>query len=160
MNRLLRVCCAVLLVTAPNLAAAQDEKQAATQALVAYFGAFVRAVKTGDASAVAQHLTEPFVFIEPAGTTVHATRSDYEVWLKPTLASLKEYGYDHADWPQVDVKLLSKELAIASALLVRYKSDRTEFGRSGVTYLMRKAEDRWKIVSITTHDTTTVLKLD
>ena len=66
-----------------------------------------------------------------------------EAWLQPGLAILKERGYDHADWPQLDVKLLSKELAIASALIVRYKSDNAEFGRAGVTYLMRKVEDRF-----------------
>ena len=160
MNQVLRVCCLLLLVAIPSLVAAQDERQAATQALIAYFGSFVGAVKTGDPAAVSQHLTEPLVSIEPTRTTVYATRADYEAWLKPVLATVKERGYDHADWLQLDLKLLSKELAIASTLLVRYKSDNTEFGRAGATYLMRKVEDRWKIVSLTTHDTATVLKLD
>ena len=48
MNQVLRVCCLLLLVAIPSLVAAQDERQAATQALIAYFGAFVDAVKTGD----------------------------------------------------------------------------------------------------------------
>jgi len=160
MNQVLRVCCLLLLVAIPSLVAAQDERQAATQALIAYFGSFVGAVKTGDPAAVSQHLTEPLVSIEPTRTTVYATRADYEAWLQPGLAILKERGYDHADWPQLDVKLLSKELAIASALIVRYKSDNAEFGRAGVTYLMRKVEDRWKIVSLITHDTAAVLKLN
>jgi len=160
MSHVLRVCGLLLLVAIPSLASAQDERQAATQALIAYFGAFVDAVKTGDPTEVSQHLTEPFVSIEPSRTSVYATRADYEAWLKPVLATVKERGYDHADWLQLDLKLLSKELAIASTLLVRYKSDNTEFGRAGATYLMRKVEDRWKIVSLTTHDTATVLKLD
>jgi ketosteroid isomerase-like protein len=160
MSHVLRVCGLLLLVAIPSLASAQDERQAATQALIAYFGAFVDSVKTGDPTEVSQHLTEPFVSIEPSRTSVYATRADYEAWLKPVLATVKERGYDHADWLQLDLKLLSKELAIASTLLVRYKSDNTEFGRAGATYLMRKVEDRWKIVSLTTHDTATVLKLD
>ena len=160
MNHLLRAFCFLLLAALPTLAPAQDEKRAATEALVAYFGAFVGAVKSGDPTAVGQHLTEPFVSIEPARTTVYATRLEYEAWLKPILAILKDRGYDHADWPQVDVKLLSKEIAIASVLLVRYKSDNTEFGRTGATYLMRKVGDTWKIISLTTHDIATVLKLN
>jgi len=160
MSHLLRVPCLLLLLAVSNLAAAQDDKQAAAQNLVAYFSAFVGAVKTGDPTAVTQHLTEPFMSIEPARTAVYATRSDYEAWLKPVLGILKERGYSHADWQQVELKLLSKELAIASALIVRYKSDNSEFGRTGATYLMRKVEDRWKIISVTTHDTAAVLKLD
>ena len=160
MSHLVRVCCLVLLVAFPTLAAAQDERQAAMQALVAYFGTFVGAVKTGDPAAVSQHLTEPFVSIDSSRTTVFATRVDFEAWLKPVLATLKDRGYDHSDWLQLDLKLLGKDLAIASTLIVRYKSDNTEFGRSGVTYLMRKVEDRWKIISLTTHDTAAVLKLN
>jgi len=156
----LGVCCWLVMLAVPDLAAAQDEKQAATQVLVAYFGAFVEAVRSGDPAPVAQHLTEPFVSIEPSRTAVYATRADYEAWLKPVLAVVKDRGYHHADWLQVDLKLLSKELAIASALLVRYKSDNSEFGRTGATYQLRKVEDRWRIISVTTHDTAAVLKLN
>ena len=160
MNHLFRFCCFLFAIALPSYAAAQDDRAAATEALVAYFGAVVAAVQTGDAAAVSQHLTEPSVLIDPSKTTVFASRAEYEAWLKPGLAALKERGYDHAAWPQLDLKLLSKELAIASALIVRYKADGTEFGRTGATYFMRKVEGRWKIISLTTHDTAAVIKLN
>ena len=160
MNHLLRVCCLLFVIALPVHVAAQDDKVAATRALVTYFGAFIDAVRTGDAAAVSQHLTEPFISIDPSKTVVFATRADFEVWLRPVLGGMKERGYDHSKWPQLDLKLLSKELAVASTLVVRYKSDGTEFGRAGVTYMMRKVEDRWKIVALTVHDTAAVLKLN
>lgn len=159
MNHLFRLCCCLLAITFWSSAAAQDERAAATEAVLAYFGAFVAAVKAGDAAGVSQHLTEPCVLIDASSTTVFSTRAEYEAWLKPGLIALRAWGYDRAAWPQLDLKLLNKELAIASALIVRYKADGTEFDRVGATYFVRKVDGRWRIASFTTHDGAAVLKL-
>ena len=153
----LLLCLSLLLSFAvPARAAGEEDRVAATQALVDYFNAVI----TLDTQRVSQYCNEPFMYLDSARSSSFATRSDVEAWLKPGFAALKERGYGRSEWPQLQVKVLGNGVALASALIVRYKVDGTEMSRAGATYFMRKTQDGWKLVSLTVHDTSTVLKLD
>jgi hypothetical protein len=47
---------------------------------------------------------------------------------------------------------LSAAAAIASRVAVRYKADRQEMERAGLTYLLHKSEGRWRFAMMTLHD--------
>ena len=58
------------------------------------------------------------------------------------------------------VKRLSVTTALASGIAVRYKTDGQELERVGVTYLLQKADDGWKIAALIAHDADSVLRLE
>ena len=89
-----------------------------------------------------------------------ATRADVESWLTPVLVKLKERGYARSDWSQLQVKVVSNGVAIASAMFIRYKTDGAELERLGATYVLRKTGDGWKIAVIVLHEPSNVLKLE
>jgi len=108
MKLLISVFVSLLLVSGARAAGEDDDKVAATKALLEYFNAFV----TLDAVRIASHYNEPFMFVTAATTVSFPTRADIESRLTPVLAKLKERGYGHSEWPQVHVKLLNDGLAI------------------------------------------------
>ena len=137
-------------------AAGDDEKALATQALSDYLNGFVSL----DAQRVGGLGHEPFMFISSGRTSMLSTHADIESWIKPIFADLKQRGYGRSEWPQLQVKLLTKDIAVASALIVRYKTDGAEMERFGATYLLRKTADGWRIAVFARHDASSVLKLD
>lgn len=118
-------------------AASDDDKALATQALSDYLNGFVSL----DTEHVVPLVHQPFMFISSGRTGVLSTHADIESWLKPVFADLKQRGYGRSEWPQLQVKLLTKDISIASALIVRYKTDGTEMERFGATYLLRKTPE-------------------
>ena len=146
----------VFALAAPAHAAGDEDKAAATQALIDYFNAVI----TLDTQRVVRYCHEPFTFVSTGLARSLVTRADLDSWLKPGFAALKERGYARSEWPQLNVKLLSNGVAIASALIVRYKTDGQEMERVGATYLLRKTDDGWKVAVLAAHDASNVPKLD
>jgi ketosteroid isomerase-like protein len=146
----------VFVLAAPAQAAGRADKEV-TLALVDYLNAVISL----DAQRVVRFCNEPLMYVSADGSTSSfATRGDLESSLKLTLAALKKRGYGRSEWPQLHVKVLSSGVAIASALIVRYKTDGKEMERLGVTYLLRKTGDGWKIAVVTVHDPSNVLDLE
>ncbi len=146
----------LVVFAAPARAAGEEDKAAAAQALVDYFTAYISL----DPKRVAPYYHEPFMLVSAGRASSFATHADLEAWLQPALAALKERGYARSEWPQLHVNLLSSGVAIASALVVRYKTDGQEMERFGVTYLLRKTSDGWKVAVLAAHDPSKVLKLE
>lgn len=147
--------CVAIVSTAP--AEGQDEKAAVTQALNDYASAF----HSFDAQRVLRYYHEPLMLITAAAVRAMATRADIEAWMNEFWARLKERGYARgSEFSPLHVKQVSAGVAVASAQFVRYKADGQELERIGVTYVLHKAGDGWKIVVIVGHDPGGVLRLD
>jgi len=73
---------------------------------------------------------------------------------------LKERNFARSEWARLKTKSLGTGVVIASALAIRYKQDGQELQRFGVTYLLRKTDDGWKLVSYASHDPASVLALE
>lgn len=146
----------IVALVAPTQAAVADDKAAATQVLLDYLSAFT----SEDARRAARYCQEPLTYVGADSADVFDARADIEIVLKSAFSRLKKRGWARSRWPQLSVKLLSNGVAVASLLVVHEKTDGQELERSGVTYLLRKGSDGWKIAVIAAHDASNVLKLD
>jgi ketosteroid isomerase-like protein len=154
-RHIIRLLLLISLFSSAN-GAGGDDRALAAQALTDYFVAFTSL----DNQRVALLCHEPFMLVSSARTSSFGTRADIESWLKPLFAGLKERGYARSEWTPLQVKVLTNGVAIASALIVRYKTDGQEMERFGATYFLRRTNDGWKVAVFTRHDASSVLKLE
>ena len=63
---------------------------------------------------------------------------------------------DYAELTKLRVKQLSATTTLASGIAVRYKASGQELERVGVTYLLQKADNGWKIAVVVVHDADSV----
>jgi ketosteroid isomerase-like protein len=145
----------VLALVSPLGAAAQEAEEA-TKSLNDYLAAVISL----DAGRAAQYFHEPYMLLTAANTKIYASRAEVEASLKPAYAELKERGFARSEWAKLRVKSLGSGVAIASAVAVRFKIDGQELQRIGVTYLLRKTPEGWKIAVLTLHDPSAALPLE
>jgi len=148
-----------LLVLMPIAARAeaQDDKTTLSKT---FFDEYAAALSSLDPQRLLPYYHEPLTLITAPITSILTTRADIEKWLKSRREQMKERGYARNAWDQLHVKQLNYGLAVASALAVRYKGDGRELDRLGITYVLRRTGDGWKIVVLTVHDPDTVLRLE
>ena len=145
------------VMASTTLAEAQDEKSVVARTLNDY----VAALSSLDPQRLLPYYHEPLMIVTAARTLVLTTRTDVEVWLKPFIQRLKDQGWDtRSEWAQLHVKQLSAGVAVASALILRHKADGQLLERVGVTYVLRKTSDGWKIAVLVAHDPGSVMSLD
>ena len=149
-------CLLLMLSLLSTARAATEEEAAATKALNEYLAA----VTELDVPRAATFFHEPFFVVNAAATRLLSNRSEIEAWIAPNYKALKERNFARSEWAKLKVKSLGNGVVIASALAIRYKQDGQELQRLGVTYLMRKTVDGWKVATLTNHDPANVLDLD
>ena len=75
-------------------------------------------------------------------------------------SKLAELDYTYSNWTKLRIKELSSGLVVASTSAVRYNGDGGIIAETGSTYVLRKAEDGWKIATFISHAPDRVLALD
>jgi hypothetical protein len=97
---------------------------------------YYAAVSQDDAAEAARHFTVPAMFMTQKGvwspTTTAAIEASY-------VAMLRDYGaqgYSHSTWSESHMQLLGETTALASFVVVRHRTDGTEIGTFGFTYLL------------------------
>lgn len=68
------------------------------------------------------------------------------------LDNLQKQGVASVGWLDVNVRMLDKNLALASNTAGRFLKNGDEFNRVGVTYLLRKHNNEWRITSFAVHN--------
>jgi len=134
----------------------QSELAAVERALRSYYDT----VAGGDAAAVAQCFTAPATFLTPHGSSTAATTALIETSFVAILRGFKAQGYSHSTWSEAHVKLLGDTTALASLMVVRHRTDGSEIGTFGFTYLLRKIDGGWKIAVLIGHPPGDVLRVD
>lgn len=76
------------------------------------------------------------------------------------LDNLKNEGVEKVKWIETNVKMIDKNLAVASNLAGRYTQNDDEYNRVGVTYMLRKRNDEWRITSFTVHNAEGVINFE
>lgn len=66
--------------------------------------------------------------------------------------TLQSKGYGRSDLINLNVQRLSDTTTLASGIADRYKADGQELERVGVTYVLQKSADGWKIAVTIIHD--------
>ena len=131
-----------------------DDKTAVTRVLTDYYNAF----STLDVKAIVPYYHEPSLFITPPGVIAAPTHAAMTEGFTAVTESLRARGYSRSELSMLHVKQLSATATLASGVAVRYKADGQELERVGVTYLLHKADSRWRIAVVVSHDTDTVVQ--
>ncbi|GBF79474.1 DUF6841 family protein [Aphanothece sacrum] len=86
--------------------------------------------------------------------TAVSINNKLKLWIVFTkiVGDLKKQNYGKSQTSPLNIKLLSDNLAVVSAVATRYTKDNQLLTSFGFTYTMRKVEDRWKIIVGTIHD--------
>jgi hypothetical protein len=145
----------VQLVQATPTADPATEKDAINAVLNGYYDAFGR-----DAAAAAALYGEPTLMVAPDHVIGLNTRADLEAYFDRGAATLKRYGFSHSTLSDRRIKLLTSTTALCGGIAIRMKTDGTEMGRFGYTYLLQKGSAGWRIHQIITTDLDKLIRGD
>jgi hypothetical protein len=121
----------------------------------AYFTVF----QMGNPRAITPYYHTPSVFLSSEGTYVLPNVHEAEQFFGKLLYGLRGRGYARSVLTDVQVKLLSEELALVNARGERYTRDGALLERLSALYTMRKAEGTWRIATATMYDPERPLQL-
>jgi ketosteroid isomerase-like protein len=127
---------------------AMNEETAVIRVLADYYAAF----STLDVQAVLPYFHEPSVLIGPQGVLAAPTYGVLTTVFTPAMEGLRAKGFGRSELSVRNLKSLSATAALVTGVAVRYRVDGQEFERVGVTYVLYKADTRWKIAVLIVHD--------
>jgi ketosteroid isomerase-like protein len=104
-----------------------------------------------DIQAILPYFHEPCLIIGPQGVFAAATRSALAAFLTPVFEGLRGRGYGRSDLSIRQLKPLSAATILVVGVALRFKVDGQPLERAGVTYLLQKADQTWKIAVLVTH---------
>ena len=125
-----------------------DHITEATQFLKDYYATF----STLDIESIATFFQEPCIFISPQGVVAAQTSEHIKDIFKLIAEGLRSKGYGRSELINLKVQRLSAATMLASGIADRYKANGEELERVGVTYVLQKSDDGWKIAVIIIHD--------
>jgi hypothetical protein len=88
------------------------------------------------------------------------TRSVLATSLTPVLESLRGRGYGRSELSIRQLKSLSPATILVVGVALRFKADGQALERAGVTYVLQKADQQWKIAVLVTHDADQVARTE
>lgn len=134
----------------------EDHKADAGRMLTDYYSDF----STLDVQRFLSYFHEPAFLMSPQGVSVVQTQAELSAVFTPAIESLRQRGYARSELSNLRLKRLSATIILASGVAVRHRVDGQELDRVGVTYLLRKADNRWKIAALVIHDTDNDLQVE
>ena len=120
----------------------------ATQFLKNYYTTF----SSLDIESITPCFQEPCIFISPQGVVASQTAEDVKGVFKLIAEGLRAKGYGRSELINLKVQRLSDTTMLASGIADRYKANGEELERVGVTYVLQKSGDGWKIAVTVIHD--------
>jgi hypothetical protein len=124
------------------------EKDAIHTVLTGYYEAYGR-----DSAAASAFFGEPIMIVLPNEVVLLGTRTELAAFFdRFVAANLAPNGYSHSKVGECHVRLLNSATALCSAVAIRMRTDATEMQRTGFTYLLRKNEEKWRILEIIATD--------
>ncbi len=112
---------------------------------------YYRAFSTLSVQAILPYLNQPALLIGPLGVVPLPTPPAIEPIFGPVMESLRTRGYGRSELGSREIRMLGAQSAFATGIAIRYRSDGEELERAGITYLLRKTDDAWKIVVMVLH---------
>ena len=113
---------------------------------------YYRAFSTLSVQAIYPYLHLPALLIDPLGVIPLPMPSAIEPIFAPVMEGLRIRGYARSELGSQEIRILSAQSASATGVAIRYKSTGEELERAGISYLLRKTDDAWKIVVMVLHD--------
>lgn len=113
-----------------------------------------------DLKAIVSYFHNPCTFIVPQGVIVFSLASEVEEFWGPRFDDLKAQGFGRTERVEANIKVLNDNTAMASSRAIRYTEDGSELERRGATFVLRKTDDGWKIVTLIHHSPDNVIKMN
>jgi hypothetical protein len=113
-----------------------------------YYSAF-STLKIG---AVIPYFHEPSLLIGPQGAFAATTHTLLATAVVPAMESLQARGFGRTELSVRSLKSLSATATLVGGVAQRYKVDGQELDQAGVTYVLHRADGRWKITVLIIHD--------
>jgi len=126
-----------------------NDEAAVTRVLADYYSAF----SALEVQRVLSYFHEPCLFIGPQGLHAAPDHAALTAAIAPTMEGLRARGYGRSELDIRQLRSLSSSAITVTGIALRYKLDGDEMERVGLTYVMHKAHDRWKIAVLIFHDT-------
>jgi hypothetical protein len=112
---------------------------------------YYRAFSTLSVQAILPCLDQPALLVGPLGVIALPMPSAIEPIFGPVMESLRTRGFARSELGSLEIRILSAQSAFATGIAIRYRSDGEELERAGISYLLRRSDDGWKIVVMVLH---------
>ena len=132
-------------MSSPNTAITDD---AALRTLADYYSAF----STLEVQAVSPYFHEPSLLISPQAVFAAPTFAALAAVVAPVMEGLRTREFGRSELSVGHVKSLGASATLVTGVAIRYKRNGQELERAGVTYVLHKAENGWKIAVLILHD--------
>jgi hypothetical protein len=93
----------------------------------------------------------PWIVIGGSGPQADLTKEQATARFEASIKQLVESGWGKSIFTTENVCVINANAAIASGYNTRYKTDGSVMSVGGVSYILGKAKDGWRIISYTSH---------
>lgn len=93
----------------------------------------------------------PWIVIGGGGPQADMTKEQATARFEASMKQLVESGWGKSIFTTENVCVINANAAIASGYNTRYKTDGSVMSVGGVSYILGKAKDGWRIISYTAH---------
>lgn len=153
-RRFVWVCAAVLLWSASTAVAQQPPVDVAkvTTEVKATVDKYYRLFTEQNMKALPEEIyMTPWIIIGGNGPEADLTKEQALARFEGSLKQLVQNGWGKSIFTTENVCVLNANAALASGYNTRYKKDGSVMSVGGVTYLLGKTKEGWRIVSYTGH---------
>ena len=123
------------------------DEAAVKQTLEEYYRAF----STLSVQTILPYLNQPALLVGPLGAIPLPTPSAIEPIFGPVMEGLRGRGYARSELGSLEIRFLGADSALATGIAIRFRSDGEELERAGISYLLRKTVDVWRLVVMVLH---------
>jgi ketosteroid isomerase-like protein len=119
-----------------------------TQFLNTYYQTF----STLNLDSIAPFFHEPCLFLSPQGVMAVPNHDVVKEVFRTIAKDFRSKGYGRSELTQLNVERMSATAMLGSGVAVRFTTDGRELERVGVTYILQKSDNGWKIAVTVIHD--------
>ena len=102
----------------------------------------------------------PWIVIGGGGPQADLTKEQATARFEASMKQLVESGWGKSIFTTENVCVINANAAIASGYNTRYKTDGSVMSVGGVSYILGKAKDGWRIISYTSHPKGKLVRCD
>lgn len=141
-------------VLAPHTVNAEPDSE-----VITFMNYYLETFDTGHAGDITELYNDPFFMIAPNGDVrTFETEKGIRREIKQWKFYMKKEGVVDSRYLELNVKALSSDVAIASAVVDRFDDDGNVLAHTGATYSLLRREGAWKVFSIQIHDPDKILR--
>ena len=123
-----------------------------TTTVTEFLNTYYRTFSTLNVESIAPFFHEPCLFVSPQGVMAAPTHDAVKEVFKTIAKDLQSKGYGRSELTQLNVEGMSATTMLATGVAVRFTRDGRELERVGVTYILQKSGNEWRIAVTVIHD--------